>query len=188
MTGETLSRLPGHLLIIGAAYAGKSEIAIRALDSEKPTVVIGSAVLQEEILQERVKQLRALRPKHWEHVDAEIRLAEQLKRIAGGGQQILLDSFNLWLANALLNDMQKYTGLQLIQHFDYEVRCIADLIKSAQNRIVIVSSEAGAGISPPQEPARLFRQILGHAHVALARACPNVAWVTAGLVRLEKPA
>lgn len=186
VTADALAQVPGPLLIIGAAYSGKSEIAIRALDAGRKTTVIGSAVLQEALLQERVKELQAMRPAHWETVDADLRIAEQLRGLLKDGRQVLFDSFNLWLANALLNDMQKYDSLQLVKHFEYEVRCIADVLKGASERVVLVSSEAGAGVSPPQEPARLFRQILGHAHVALARTCPSVAWITAGLIRLEK--
>lgn len=173
------------IFILGPAYSGKSEIAQGLLDAEQNCVFLATAVVQEPLLAARVQRLQAQRPKIWETIDAKSDLADQLKDLLRDHPQVLLDSFNLWLANAILQAMGKYDALQLTLHFEMEVRRICECI-GARKGLVIVSSEAGAGVSPPQEAARLFRQILGHAHVRIAKACDRVAFVQAGILRWEK--
>lgn len=180
---HNLAELPGPVLVLGAAYSGKSELAQRVCRAEGKTAVIGTADLEEAFLEARVKELRRLRPQHWEHFDGRETLGQQVLELAATHEQILLDSINQWIANLLLRSMQKYSVEQLGPHLDSLINPFVDSLAEIPPscRLVLVSSEVGAGISPPRPVARLFRQLVGRCNMRIAALCPSVLLVSAGL-------
>lgn len=180
---HALQNLKGPLLVLGAAYAGKSEIAHRACCPEANTAVIGTADLNEAFLEARVRELRRQRPEHWQHFMGSEQLSEQLLSLAASHEQILLDSINQWIANQLLRSMQKYSHEQLEPYIESLIQPLLAALSQVPEscRVVIVSSEVGAGISPPRPVARLFRQLVGRCNMQIASRCPSVLLVAAGL-------
>ncbi|MCX6130653.1 MAG: bifunctional adenosylcobinamide kinase/adenosylcobinamide-phosphate guanylyltransferase [Proteobacteria bacterium] len=174
--------------MIGAAYTGKSELAIRTLQPELSSLVIGTADLSEGLLAARVAELRRQRPSHWQHLEGVGDLGEQLQKSAPLYPQILLDSINQWVANLLLTRCQKYSLEQLTLLCEKEMH---DFVHSLQtlrreSRIIMVSSEVGAGITPPKPIARLFRQMVSRINCRLAEQCESVLLVSAGIPLLIK--
>ncbi|MBC7658194.1 MAG: bifunctional adenosylcobinamide kinase/adenosylcobinamide-phosphate guanylyltransferase [Chitinophagaceae bacterium] len=180
-----LSELPSPVFILGPAYSGKSDIAPEALDRTCATTVLGMAGLSE--LEDRIKALKAQRPSHWQHNESSS-LNEGLVAAFEASEQVLVDSVNQWLANFLLEGWSKYDLKQQDARIDLELRkFILQLEQHPHKRIVIVSSEIGAGVSPPQELSRFFRQALGRTHVALAQKAGSVVHIIAGIPSLLKP-
>jgi|GEM_PF-1060204 len=183
-----LDTMAAPLLIIGAAYTGKSQLAHRCLSPSRPTAVIGTADLGEGLLHARVEELRQDRPNHWVHVDGHRELGRQLRDLSIGYEQILLDSINQWVANLMLQNLQKYSLEQLIQLIEHEARDLVAALQSGQerSRIILVSSEVGAGITPPKPIARAFRQLVSRINCRIAEVCPTVLQVSVGIPLLIK--
>ena len=181
-----LNELDSPLLLLGPAYSGKSELALQAMKPEESTHVLGTAGLAE--LEDRIQKLKSLRPQHWLHTERpSVELNEHLKRACIEQNQILIDSINQWLANMLIESWSKYDLKQHEARFDHELRGMLETFQNHRNkRFVVVSSEIGAGVTPPQELARLFRQMLGRAHVMIAAQAASVVQVTAGIPILIK--
>ncbi len=180
-TARNLVELASPLLVIGAAYTGKSEMAHAACRAAARTAVIGTADLSEGLLRARVEELQKQRPSHWQNIEGIEDLGAQVRKLSGEFEQILLDSINQWVAQHMLSNLQKYSLDQLSLHLEYLTRDLVSAITEAPCRIIIVSSEVGAGISPPRPIARTFRQLVGRINCRLAAACPTVIQVTAGI-------
>lgn len=179
-----LAELPSPLFILGAAYSGKSELAIRALQPEGKTTVIGTAGLSE--LEGRIGKLKSLRPSHWEHREGH-ELNDYLTQSLPQSKQVLIDSINQWLANVLLESWNKYDLGQQDARLNLEIRRFCETMhKHRDHRFVVVSSEIGAGVTPPQELSRFFRQLLGRLHQILAFESASVVQVVSGIPILLK--
>lgn len=176
------------VLVLGAAYTGKSELAHRALDPDRKTLVIGTADISEGLIALRVEELRQKRPKHWVHHDDKLDLAAALRSHAHAYEQILVDSINQWVANLLLTHAQKYSLEQLTTLCERDVFDFCAAVEEAKHltRIVLVSSEVGAGITPPKPVARLFRQLVSRINCRLAAQASAVLLVSAGIPLLIK--
>lgn len=182
----SLSESLSPVLVIGAAYTGKSELAHHACQAELKTLVIGTADISEGLLQARVEELRRQRPPSWEHVQGDEDLGRQISEASERYEQILLDSINQWVAFHLLQNMQKYSLEQLGQHIEFLARDLVRAVEKSPARIVLVSSEVGAGITPPKAIARHFRQLVSRINCQLAAVCPSVVLVSAGIPMMIK--
>ncbi len=187
---QATSGQPSPMLIIGAAYSGKSELAHEACLPDISTVVIGTADLSEAFLEARVRELRRQRPDHWVHVEGRNDLGVQIRELSHQYEQILLDSINQWIANLVLRQLQKYSPEQLGPYVESLIDELLREIEAlpANCRLILVSSEVGAGISPPRPVARLFRQLVGRCNTRIAASCPTVLSLTAGIPQLVKSA
>ncbi len=181
-------QLSSPVLVIGPAYCGKSELANRTLKANRRTLVIGTADLNEGLLAARVKELRAKRPDHWEHQDGLLELGSQLRQQAALYEQILVDSMNQWVANLILTQAQKYSLEQLQPLCEKATAdfCSALAEISGKTHITMVTSEVGAGITPPKPVARLFRQLVSRINCRLADLSSSVVLVSAGIPLLIK--
>jgi adenosylcobinamide kinase/adenosylcobinamide-phosphate guanylyltransferase len=176
------------VLVLGAAYTGKSELAHKTLDPERRTLVIGTADMSEGLIALRVAELRRQRPAHWVHHDGSLDLGAHLRSEARDYEQILVDSINQWVANLILTHAQKYSMDQLLPLCEREVFDFCAAVEEIKDltRIVLVSSEVGAGITPPKPVARLFRQLVSRINCRLAEHASAVLLVSAGIPMLIK--
>jgi adenosylcobinamide kinase/adenosylcobinamide-phosphate guanylyltransferase len=180
--------LPTPVLVLGAAYTGKSELAHKTLDPSRKTLVIGTADISEGLIALRVEELRRQRPEHWVHHDGPLDLAAHLRLHAHEYEQVLVDSINQWVANLVLTHAQKYSLEQLQPLCEREVFNFCAAVEETKHltRIVLVSSEVGAGITPPKPVARLFRQLVSRINCRLAEHASAVLLVSAGIPMLIK--
>lgn len=180
-------RLQSPLFILGSAHSGKSLLAQAAVDPTQATVVFGTADPRENALKERVDELKAGRPKHWQTIEDNAHLGERLNKLASDSQQIVIDSINQWVASRLLSGSHRYSLDQLTDIVETE---FAQLLKAIheqrQKRIVIVSSEIAAGISPPHAIPRLYRRLTGVLNCRIAEAAATVLLVSAGIPLILK--
>jgi adenosylcobinamide kinase/adenosylcobinamide-phosphate guanylyltransferase len=176
------------VLVLGAAYTGKSELAHKTLDPDRKTLVVGTADMSEGLIALRVEELRRKRPAHWVHHESPLDLAAHLRSHAQEFEQILIDSINQWVANLVLTHAQKYSLEQLAPLCEREVFDFCAAVEETKDltRIVLVSSEVGAGITPPKPVARLFRQLVSRINCRLAEHASAVLLVSAGIPMLIK--
>ena len=160
-TSRELKNLKNPTLIIGASHTGKSEIAIKYLSPDKLTTVFGTAITEEAELQSRINELKLLRPSHWKHVETCDQLTENMKENVESSEQILLDSVNQWVASFILDKYKLMTPEQIEEALELELKQIEDLLQkhSSKKKFIFVTSEVGAGISPPAPVARLLEDL-----------------------------
>lgn len=189
---ENWTTLPSPLLVIGAAHSGKSQFALNLLDESKETTVIGTADPGEPAFALRLKELQSQRPPHWTLIEVAPADSHELPRslgkiLAGGATQVMLDSINQWIAAMLVTDLGKYSMHQIEQRLETEFYTLRETVaRPKKNRLVMVTSETGAGTVPPAAVERLFRQSTGRLNCMLAEACATVIFMSAGIPLIMK--
>ncbi|WP_028456120.1 bifunctional adenosylcobinamide kinase/adenosylcobinamide-phosphate guanylyltransferase [Chitinilyticum litopenaei] len=172
----------GAELILGGARSGKSSHALRiARESGKSVCWIATAQAFDDEMQERIIRHRQERPPHWQTLEAPLQLAAAIADTRASC--VVVDCLTLWTSNWLLSgdDAGWQVELAALQQEVARIAQGAALPDGEQRRLLLVSNEVGAGIVPDNALARAFRDRAGHVHQALARACPDVTLIQAGL-------
>ncbi len=191
MTTKLLSKLPSPILITGPAFSGKSSLAQQIMGPREPVTVIGTSTIDSALIKSRIDTLKGQRPGGWQTVDHPSDLAAALATHVQSGQDILLDSFSLWLAHRLVPHAAKLpieealVASLITSEIDEVIKIIK---KTTEARLVIVTAEAGAGPSPDRATERLFRMILGTTNCRLATLCRSVLDVRCGIPIVLKEA
>ena len=175
------------ILVLGGARSGKSTYAeeLAARLGNRVLYVATAEALDEE-MRARVTSHRARRPQSWQTLEAPLNVGQVLEAHAPGRgvDLILLDCLTLLVSNAILS------GGPDAPEPDAEgawaiVRAELDALLSAYGRLdvplIIVSNEVGLGVVPPYSLGRTYRDCLGWANQALARAADRVILMVAGL-------
>jgi len=173
------------ILLIGPAYAGKSELAMQALRPDLAAVVLGSAPPEEPAFSSRLAQLQSLRPPSWETIHAGKHLVQAATEAAQAnkGGQILIDAVNQWLAVVLLGDPESsHSEAVRAAWLDDQITALIRVLGAfPQTRFVLVSAEVGASPAPARLPERLYRQYVGVTNQRLAAVAQTVVSVQAGI-------
>ncbi len=182
-----LRSMPSPLLVIGAAFSGKSDFAIEALNQKSPAAFVGTADTSEPELAALVAKHQRYRPELWRTYEDIADLPKLLAELAKAHPQVLLDSVNQWLARLFVNAGAKHGIDEVEKIAEAEAEQICAILRSAPtSRIVLVTSEVAAGLSPPSPTARSFRQVTGRINCRLAAACRSVVLITAGIPMIIK--
>lgn len=198
----------GPIFVIGAAHAGKSELATKLMlhmqeeiskkgghPLNNRTVFIGTAMPEEQAFRLRLDALKALRPKSWQTIEEPVSLVNTLDSVKqetgkNESQYVLIDSINQWIAALLYTGSGKYSVEQLGVYVLDEVRQFVELLqkmkKDCTKNLIVVSSEVGAGISPQRHIEGLFREMVGLANQRIAEVSGTVIHVTAGIAAVIK--
>lgn len=182
-------KLKSPILLIGPAYCGKSELAPEALNMGQKALVIGTASLEDESLQKRIRALQESRPSHWQLVESPGEVVESLKKGLGEHTQILIDSINQWIAYRLVSLLHKQDLTQSEDAILEDARQLAAMVKAQHqqtNRLILVSSETGAGVHPPLPVAASFRRLTCQVNHMLAKNCLSVVSMQAGIPMIMK--
>lgn len=177
-----LRTLPSPVLVIGAAFSGKSDFAVQALNQQMRAAVIGTADTSEAELKELVEYRQKRRPEFWKTYESIDDLPKLFAQLAADNPQVLLDSINQWVARVFVYAGAKHGVSEVERIIESEADQICELLKAPQTaRIVLVTSEVAAGLSPPTPTARAFRQVSSRINCRIAAACQSVVLVTAGI-------
>jgi adenosylcobinamide kinase/adenosylcobinamide-phosphate guanylyltransferase len=126
--------------------------------------------------------LKAQRPQRWlvqENIDS---LAEAVALAADRHPQVLVDSLSQWFGGMIAKGLNRYSLDQLRNILDHEAAELCKVLQGApKSRIVILSSEVGAGVTPALKVPRLFREALGRANCRVAAASRSVVLMSCGL-------
>jgi adenosylcobinamide kinase/adenosylcobinamide-phosphate guanylyltransferase len=183
-----MERYAVHELILGGARSGKSAYAeAQAAESGLAVTVVVTAHAGDGEMAARIERHRAQRPAHWPVIEAPLHLAAALREAAAADRFIVVDCLTLWLSN-LLMEMDDAAGAALPEIFVRERAALLDTLPALPGRIALVSNEVGSGVVPMGRLSRVFVDEAGRLHQALARLCPRVTLVTAGLpLPLKRP-
>ena len=197
----------GSIFVVGAAHAGKSELSMRMIlkvqeelggdglskrggvtklaGSQFRTVVIGTALPEEQAFKSRLDGLKSLRPSSWRTIEEPVALVNSLETMKDEYDYFLIDSLSQWIAALLYTGSSKYSLEQLEVYAMDEIKGFIELLqkmkKDCTKNLIVVSSEVGAGISPQKHIERLFRELVGRANCMVAEVAGTVVHVVAGI-------
>jgi adenosylcobinamide kinase / adenosylcobinamide-phosphate guanylyltransferase len=169
-------------LLIGGARSGKSALAQRwsgERSSDVCTLVTGTESDPE--MAARIAAHRRDRPSHWRVREEPIHLGRALRNESG---LILVDCLTLWISNCLWAPGTVEADLLA---WRCERDDFIDALEAHATDVIIVTNEVGTGIVPGNAASRLFRDEQGWLNQAVAAACDEVFFVTAGLPLCLKP-
>jgi adenosylcobinamide kinase/adenosylcobinamide-phosphate guanylyltransferase len=174
-------------LILGGARSGKSSYA------EKLASVLGRKVLYvataqalDDEMRARVQAHRQCRPPEWRTLEAPLAVAAALRACpeAADADLLLLDCLTLLVSNVILSvgsearEPDERAAWVSVQE---EIEALLEVQHQLGKHLVVVSNEVGEGVVPPYPLGRIYRDCLGNANQALARAADQVILMVAGL-------
>ena len=171
-------------LVLGGVRSGKSAFAeqlVRQL--EQPAWYLATSQVTDAEMAERIRRHRESRPAAWTTVEEPLELAGALAsalKETSDPRAVLIESLDTWVSNLLLQhesqpapDLESLTMSQVDQ-----------LLKVGQHpstSVVMVSSEVGLSLVPPNQLGRRFQDLLGLVNQRVASAANQVYLVVAGI-------
>jgi len=172
-------------LILGGARSGKSSFAEQiARESEKSVLFIATATAGDSEMAERIRNHQTSRPAGWKTLELPRGIGSNLTQPVA--EVVIVDCITLLVSNILVSLPEKTHDEVVIDKIRIEV----DELIAAQIRLggqwLIVSNEVGMGLVPPYPLGRIYRDALGWANQALARAAQRVIFMVAGIPMVIK--
>ncbi len=181
-------------LVLGGVRSGKSAFA------ERLAADLGQKIPGQEILYvatgvgfdaemvERIRRHRGSRPSGWSTLEEPLELGARLAEHVAEGHAfggVLIDSLDLWVANLTMEHEQDAREAA-------EARIVAatenllEVIQRSKAPFVLVSSEVGNSLVPPDPLGRRFQDGLGLVNQRMAAAADQVYLVVAGIPTVIK--
>ena len=185
MTEPTTARSE---LILGGQKSGKSrhaELKARAwlqADTAHRALLIATAEPWDDEMADRIARHRvdrAARVPGLATLEEPRALAEAIARHSRPETLLVVDCLTLWLANLLMP--AEPASADADTDAAAAAEALAHAVRKAPGPVVLVSNEIGLGVIPMGREVRAFVDALGRLNQALARACPRVTLMAAGL-------
>ena len=176
------------IFVTGGARSGKSTFAEALARQHGGRVCyVATAHVTDAEMARRIAHHRARRPARWNTVEAAGSLADALNAAGRDHDLLLIDCLTVYLVRLLPPDLPEDAPVPgdvvdaLNAALDAEVLAIIGAVRGSPADAIVVSNEVGSGLVPPYPSGRLFRDIVGRANQALARAADRAFVVIAGL-------
>jgi len=176
-----------HLtLILGGSHSGKSRYALECgknlARGSNPSVspdtdgtrkyFLATAQALDEKMVTQIEACKKERSSDWITIEESIKVPDVIGFLHNRTDVLVIDCLTLWLSNLLLTrhdyDIEKEAGLFL------------SMIKRVDYSVIVVSSETGCGIVPPDPISRLFCDTLGPIHQKLSALANDLYFMVAG--------
>lgn len=161
-------------LVTGGARSGKSRWAEqRAMSIGGSVTYIATAEARDHEMAARISAHRCRRPEEWITLEEPLDLSGALRKAQS--TIALIDCLALWCANTLGDAFSDASAV---------TTGVDDLLTTADGidgSLIVVTNEVGMGIVPESWAARSFRDALGMANQAFARAAAEVVLLVAGV-------
>ncbi len=161
-------------LILGGARSGKSTYALSLAKKQKKVAFIATCQGLDKEMEQRIKQHKKIRPKHWQTFEEDREISPLLKKIADGFDCIVIDCLTLLVSNLLLTGSNQKT-------IEETIKQMLVRLKNKEANVIIVSNEVGLGIVPVHKIGREFRDIAGKINQIVASKADQVLFMLAGL-------
>jgi adenosylcobinamide kinase / adenosylcobinamide-phosphate guanylyltransferase len=177
--------ISGITLILGGARSGKSSFAEKiAREAGKSVLFIATATAGDKEMAERIRNHQASRPSEWQTLELPREIGRNLS--APIAPVVIVDCITLLISNILLT-LPEHTPSEAVMH---NIQTEIDELIAAQARLggqwLIISNEVGLGLVPPYPLGRVYRDGLGFANQALAKASKSVILMVAGIPMVIK--
>jgi len=178
-------------LVLGGVRSGKSAFAegrVAAL-SQGPVLYVATGLVVDDEMKERIQRHQASRPREWSTLEEPVELADRLAPLLnrdGSPGAVIIDSVDVWVANLLL-EHQSETKQVLEKKVMTQAEKFLALAADASQAFVVVSSEVGLSLVPPEPLGRRFQDLLGMVNQKIAASATEVYLVIAGIPSKIKP-
>jgi adenosylcobinamide kinase / adenosylcobinamide-phosphate guanylyltransferase len=178
-------------LVLGGVRSGKSAFAEELVrEQHAPVLYVATGQATDAEMQERIRRHRERRPAHWTTLEAPRDLAGALRKALAGADAptaVLVESLDGWVGNLLLQhedtDAPELEALVLGQ-----VDRVLGICRASPGSFILVSSEVGLSLVPPNALGRRFQDLLGLVNQRVAADAGRVYLVMAGIPVQVKPA
>jgi adenosylcobinamide kinase/adenosylcobinamide-phosphate guanylyltransferase len=175
----------GITLILGGARSGKSSFAENiARETGTAVLFIATATAGDNEMAERIRKHQASRPAGWQTLEIPYNLGNHLASPVA--PVVIVDCITFLVSNILVSLPENTPNEVVLDKIYTEI----DELIAAQARLggqwFIVSNEVGLGLVPPYPLGRVYRDALGWANQALARAAERVVFMVAGIPMVVK--
>ena len=179
-------------LVLGGVRSGKSGFAEHRVASlsQGPILYVATGVAVDDEMKERIQRHQASRPRDWSTLEEPVKLAESLAPLlngAGSPGAVIIDSVDVWVANLLMEN-ESESNQALEKTVMSEADKLLTLAADSPQAFVIVSSEVGLSLVPPEHLGRRFQDLLGMVNQRIAATATEVYLVIAGIPLKIKPA
>lgn len=164
------------VLIGGGARSGKSAFAFhyaKSLGARR--VFLATAQAFDDEMASRIKRHQEERQGSFHTLEEPLDIARAVAKT--DADVILIDCLTLWLSNLLLRGDDEAAVRAEVQNL---VRSVSQ--RPRHTNVIIVSNEVGLGLVPETPLGRVFRDVAGWAHQALAAAADEVFFAAMGMV------
>ncbi len=175
----------GLTLILGGARSGKSSFVEEvARGAGKTVLYIATATAGDSEMTERIRNHQASRPAEWQTLELPSDIGRNLP--ASVTEVVIVDCITLLVCNIIVSLPENAPAEAVM----LKIRAEIDELIAAQLRLgglwLLVSNEVGLGLVPPYPLGRVYRDALGFANQALARAAKRVILMVAGIPMVIK--
>ncbi len=177
------------IFVLGGARSGKSSFAMRlALErsgqSGLPVTYIATAQAYDEEMRQRIAKHRDDRPPSVRTIEEPLDVARAVE--SASGSVSLVDCLTLLMTNIMYSvpDFDSTNPEKRIEAETETRKAIERIVAVSalhEGDMIIVSNDVGVGIVPPFSDGRLFQDIAGRAHQAIAQAADEVYYMVAGI-------
>jgi adenosylcobinamide kinase/adenosylcobinamide-phosphate guanylyltransferase len=165
-------------LVLGGVRSGKSQLAESLAARQPPVTYLATATIADDDMGRRIAAHRRRRPTDWHTVEEPWDVVRAVADHSAAGC-VLVECVPLWLTNLVLGLAGR--GPRDDQGILAEVDALAAAARDAPAWVVVVTSEVGLGLMPPDPLARRFGDLLGEANQRLAAAAAEVYACVAGI-------
>ena len=176
------------ILVMGGTRSGKSAFAENLVDKLSDNVAyLATAQSLDQEMEERINLHRQRRPGNWTTYEEAFEIPTIINNIKNKHNVILLDCITMLVTNLLLKDLdfERVNNEILLEKEEFvlnEIKKIIDcVVEDEECTLVVVSSEVGLGLVPPDTISRAYRDINGKCNQLLAEKAEKVFVVWAGL-------
>lgn len=170
-------------LVTGGARSGKSSFAEELYKGKEDVVYIGTSIVRDEEMGERVMLHREARPKIWRTFEG----YRDLEKSIGNEGHYLLDCITVMASNIMFDitkdldriDYEIQSGIEEI--VVNEIKSLINEINKRGYKLILVTNEVGSGIVPGHHISRVFRDIQGRVNQRIAALCHRVYLVCCGV-------
>lgn len=170
------------MLVVGGARSGKSRFALKlaaATSGRRAFVATYRVDPGDHEMVARIAVHRRHRDVSWTTIEEPVDLGERVTSLSREYDVLVVDCLTVWLANLVAHGEP-----------DGAIECrlseLAESIRSARSRVVLVSNEVGMGIVPASAMGRAFRDWQGLVNQTIAEAVDDVYAMTVGLAQRLK--
>ena len=180
---------PQLCLVLGGVRSGKSAFAEKlARELDQPTLYVATGLATDFEMEERIRRHRESRPARWTTLEEPLELAARLEEVTAAPNPpdvIVIDSLDAWVSNMLLDCSNQNNSVAEPTVLGAGDRML-NVIERGRAAFVLVSSEVGLSLVPPEPLGRRFQDLLGLVNQQVAAAADSVYLVVAGVPKRIK--
>ncbi len=168
-----------HVVLLGGARSGKSQLALRLAErAGEPVVFVATGEALDDEMADRIDRHRGERPPEWSTIEEPVELEHAVRSVPDGATAVV-DCLSLWVSNLIES--------RSAQEIEVAALAAAAAAHARTGLTVTVTNEVGFGIVPVNPLARSYRDVLGRVNAVWVDASDEAYLVVAGrMLRLQE--